>query len=57
MKSKDKLIEHWVSSGIIKDKRVIEAFRKVPREHFIKEKHEDEAYGDYPLAIGEGQTI
>ena len=54
---RQRLIDHWTSSGIIKDKRLIEAFRKVPRENFIKEKHKGEAYGDYPLPIGEGQTI
>ena len=57
MASKEHLIEHWISSGIVKDKRVIGAFKKVPRENFIKKEHLDEVYGDYPLAIGEGQTI
>ena len=57
MASKEHLIGHWISSGVVKDKRVIEAFKKVPREKFIKKEHLDEAYGDYPLAIGEGQTI
>ena len=33
---RQKLIEHWVSSGIVKDKKVIEAFKKIPREQFIK---------------------
>ena len=56
MKSKEHLIGYWADSGIIKNKKVIEAFKKIPREKFIKE-HKDEAYGDYPLSIGEGQTI
>lgn len=57
MTSKQDLIKHWTSSGIIKDKRVIDAFKKIPREKFIKEGYLDEAYGDYPLSIGKGQTI
>ena len=41
----------------INDKRVLEAFMKVPRHKFIPERYIDEAYGDYPISIGEGQTI
>lgn len=57
MPSKEQLVEHWTSSGIIKDKKVIESFKKVPRELFVAEERKEEAYGDYPLPIGEGQTI
>lgn len=55
--SKRKLIDYWTSSEIVKDKRLIKAFEKIPREKFVKKEHIDEAYGDYPLSIGEGQTI
>ena len=54
---KHKLIEHWQRLSIIKDKKVIDAFKKVPREYFIRDGYETEAYGDYPLPIGMGQTI
>jgi len=54
---KKRLIENWESSGTIKDKKVIDAFKAVPREKFILKKHLSEAYGDYPLSIGKGQTI
>ena len=57
MDKKQKLINHWISSGTIKDKKVIESFKKIPREIFMKKENQDEAYGDYPLPIGEGQTI
>ncbi len=57
MSSKEHLIEYWTSSGIIKDKHIIEAFKKVPRELFVAKDRKVEAYGDYPLPIGEGQTI
>lgn len=54
---KQKLIDYWQSFGIIKDKKAIEAFKKINREHFINEGLKGEAYGDYPLPIGSGQTI
>ena len=57
LEHKKRLIDYWQSSGIIKDKRVIEAFKAIPREKFIPEEHVKEAYGDYPLSIGKGQTI
>lgn len=43
--------------GEIKDKNVIQAMLKVPRHLFMPEALKYEAYGDYPLPIGEGQTI
>lgn len=36
---------------------VIEALRAVPRERFVPEDLRDQAYGNYPLPIGQGQTI
>ena len=41
----------------VKDKPVIEAMSRVPREAFIPEPHRHSAYEDNPLPIGEGQTI
>jgi len=57
MLSKSRLLKHWQESGIIKDKKILEAFKKIPREKFIKKEQGEEAYGDYPLPIGGGQTI
>ncbi len=54
---KERLIKYWLKEGIIKDKKLIEAFKSVPREKFIMEYYLDDAYGDYPLPIGGGQTI
>jgi protein-L-isoaspartate(D-aspartate) O-methyltransferase len=36
---------------------VLDAMRKVPRHLFIPEEYQDQAYKDYPLPIGYGQTI
>jgi len=54
---KDKLIKYWLDTGLIKDKKLIDAFKKVPREEFIKKDYLNEAYGDHPLPIGYEQTI
>ena len=54
---KQKLIDYWKRSGTIKDEKLLNAFKEVPRELFIKDDFEEEAYGDYPLPIGSGQTI
>lgn len=41
----------------VKDPRVLEAMRKVPRHEFVPEDERAEAYDDRPLPIGHGQTI
>jgi protein-L-isoaspartate(D-aspartate) O-methyltransferase len=41
----------------IRDPLVIEAIKRVPRHLFVEESLVYESYGDYPLPIGEGQTI
>lgn len=54
---KQQLIDYWESRKIIKDKKLIKAFKDTPREKFIDPSDIDQAYGDYPLHIGYGQTI
>jgi protein-L-isoaspartate(D-aspartate) O-methyltransferase len=41
----------------ITDAKVLSAMGKVPRHLFIDKNLRDAAYNDYPLPIGEGQTI
>jgi protein-L-isoaspartate(D-aspartate) O-methyltransferase len=41
----------------VSDSRVLHAMESVPRHQFVPLQHEDDAYGDYPLPIGHGQTI
>jgi len=41
----------------ITDRRVLEAMGTVPRHLFVPPAYRDQAYEDYPLPIGEGQTI
>ncbi len=48
--------EQLVGRGVT-DPRVLAAMRRVPRHLFVEEALRDRAYGDYPLPIGDGQTI
>jgi len=50
------VVKQLVSRGV-KDQRVLEAMRTVERHHFVPADLQDEAYSDYPLPIGHGQTI
>jgi protein-L-isoaspartate(D-aspartate) O-methyltransferase len=51
------MVELQLRARDITDKRVLSVFRKVPRHIFVKEPLWGEAYSDYPLPIGDGQTI
>lgn len=53
---KKMVFEQLIKRGI-KGPRVIDVFGRVPRHLFMEEALRDRAYGDYPLPIGEGQTI
>ncbi len=50
------LVEYLRELGIA-DERVLAAVAAVPRELFVPPAHRHQAYDDYPLEIGEGQTI
>jgi protein-L-isoaspartate(D-aspartate) O-methyltransferase len=41
----------------ISDAETIKSLKKVPRHLFVPAEYEKEAYGDFPLPIGYGQTI
>ena len=41
----------------LRDERVLEAMRTVPRHLFVDDYSDRTAYEDHPLPIGEGQTI
>lgn len=42
---------------VVRDRRVLDALRKVPRHKFVPPELAARAYGDHPLPIGHGQTI
>ncbi len=51
------MVEEQIIARGIRDKEVIRAMLKVPRHLFVPERYRKEAYCDYPLPIGYGQTI
>ncbi len=51
------MVKYQIRSRGVKDKRVLEAMNKIPRELFVPDNSKDEAYADKPLPIGKGQTI
>ncbi len=52
-----RMVERQVQGRGIDDPRVIEAMMQVPRHLFVEEALQGQAYSDYPLPIGEKQTI
>ena len=56
-KEADYLIENELIPAGITDKKVPAVMRKVQREKFIPASLKEKAYGNYPLPIGENQTI
>lgn len=52
-----RMVEQQISARGVRDPRVIGAMMKVPRHLFVPVTLQGSAYGDFPLPIGEGQTI
>jgi protein-L-isoaspartate(D-aspartate) O-methyltransferase len=51
------MVDTQIKPRGITDARVVAAMRRVPRHKFVPEHLWDQAYNDYPLPIGEDQTI
>jgi protein-L-isoaspartate(D-aspartate) O-methyltransferase len=51
------LVARLIQADVLKTPAIIEAFKKIDRKDFVLEAFTDEAYGNYPISIGEGQTI
>ena len=51
------MVEEQMEARGISDPATLEAMRAVPRHEFLPLRLREEAYGDYPLPIGHGQTI
>lgn len=51
------MVDEQLRARGIRDPRVLEAMGRVPRHLFVPESVRADAYGDYPLPIGHGQTI
>lgn len=55
-KQRQNLVQNYIVP-VVNEARVVEAFKKVPREKFVPENLRNLAYLDQPLPIGESQTI
>jgi protein-L-isoaspartate(D-aspartate) O-methyltransferase len=52
-----KMVNSQIKRRGIRDSAVLSAMETVPRHLFVSPNMRDKAYGDYPLPIGQGQTI
>jgi protein-L-isoaspartate(D-aspartate) O-methyltransferase len=56
-RARDRMVDRLRSEGGIRDERVLNALRSLPRHLFIEEALASRAYEDTALPIGKGQTI
>ena len=52
-----RMVDEQLAGHGIRDERVLEVFRRVPRHWFVPESAAAQAYEDHPVPIGQGQTI
>src|SRR3954447_16014427 len=55
--ARERMVQAQIALRGIRDSRLLDAMRRVPREAFVEPGFEEFAYEDGPLPIGEGQTI
>jgi len=51
------MVKRQIEARGVTDPKVLAAMLKVPRHFFVSDALRDQAYGDFPLPIGEQQTI
>jgi protein-L-isoaspartate(D-aspartate) O-methyltransferase len=51
------MVRNQIEARGVKNQRVLEALRKVPRHMFVPADLQEKAYDDRPLPIGHDQTI
>ncbi len=54
---RERMVQEQIVARGVKDERVIDAMKRVPRHLFVDKTYYHQAYNDYPLPIGNGQTI
>ena len=54
---REEMVRWQIEARGVKNPRVLQAMRSVPRHLFVPEPYAREAYQDYPLPIGNDQTI
>lgn len=52
-----RMVREQIAGREIRDPRVLDAMRDIPRHYFVPRQYERRAYYDGPLPIGQGQTI
>ena len=57
LKPREKMVKQQIEQRGVKDPVVLNAMRTVKRHEFVPSAEVDDAYEDYPLPIGYGQTI
>ncbi|MFZ0241782.1 MAG: protein-L-isoaspartate(D-aspartate) O-methyltransferase [Desulfobacterales bacterium] len=56
-RQREEMVRRQIETRGINDPRVLVAMGQVPRHLFVSEALRDQAYGDFPLPIGDQQTI
>jgi protein-L-isoaspartate(D-aspartate) O-methyltransferase len=54
---RSRMVREQLQGRDISDARVLEVMRTIPRHRFVPDAQRSQAYADYPLPIGHGQTI
>ncbi len=54
---REEMVEHQIRGRGVRDRLVLDAMNRVPREAFLPERIQEFAYEDSPLPIAAGQTI
>lgn len=54
---RQRMVKQQIERRGIRDKRLLDALRQVPRHLFVEKHQHSLAYEDFPLRIGQGQTI
>jgi protein-L-isoaspartate(D-aspartate) O-methyltransferase len=55
--ARNRMVEEQIAARGIQDPRLLRAMRKVPRHALVPKDVRAQAYADWPVPIGEGQTI
>lgn len=56
-RQREMMVEQQIKARGVKEPRVLEAMKTVPRERFVPNERRSEAFVDGAMAIGAGQTI
>lgn len=57
MQTNEELVQHLIDTGVLRTKRIIDAFRAIDRKDFVPQDLQAGKYVDRPLPIPAGMTI